>query len=120
MREALRLAPTAPLRSVIANEDTTIGGGKYFISKGRVLVVNTDAAQRDPKVYGEDVSSLSRFLPTVSNLPQANEFRPERMLDGKFEALPVCPYLSRVRHLLTKYYSPTHGNPSASVFVLAS
>jgi hypothetical protein len=29
---------------------------------------------RDPAVWGED----------------AQEFKPERMLDGKFEALPVC------------------------------
>ena len=55
MREALRLSPTAPLRVVKANEDTTIGGGKYFIPKGGAVVVNTDTAQRDPKVWGEDV-----------------------------------------------------------------
>ena len=55
MRESLRLNPTAPVRVVVAHEDTTIGGGKYFIAKGAKLVVNTDSAQRDPSVYGEDV-----------------------------------------------------------------
>lgn len=58
MRESLRLGPTAPIRAVSANEDTTIGNGKYFVRKGTTVVVNTDTAQRDPKVFGEDVMLL--------------------------------------------------------------
>ncbi len=56
MRETIRLSPTAPLRVVSAIEDTTIGGGKYFIPKGGAVVINTITAQRDPAVWGEDVS----------------------------------------------------------------
>lgn len=62
MRESLRLSPTAPVRTVSANEDTVIGGGKYFISKGQSVVINAERAQRDPKVYGDDVSGVCCFL----------------------------------------------------------
>ncbi|KAI0642932.1 bifunctional P-450/NADPH-P450 reductase [Trametes meyenii] len=71
MRESLRLGPTAPARTVMPFEDTTIGG-KYFVEKGTSIIINTFNAHRDPAVWGED----------------AEKFRPERMLDGKFEALP--------------------------------
>lgn len=74
MRETLRLGPTIPWRQVKCNEDTTIGSGKYFIPKGRVVIIHTEKAQRDPAVYGLD----------------ADEFNPERMMNGGFEALPVC------------------------------
>ncbi|KAI0671167.1 cytochrome P450 [Trametes maxima] len=67
----LRLSPTAPARTVAPFEDTVIGG-KYFVEKGASIIVNTIDCQRDPKVWGDD----------------ANEFKPERMLDGKYEALP--------------------------------
>ncbi|KAJ7740485.1 fatty acid hydroxylase [Mycena maculata] len=72
MHEALRLAPTAPMRSTMSLEDTTIGGGKYAIKKGAGIAISVWSMHRDPAVWGED----------------AEEFRPERMLDGKFEALP--------------------------------
>ncbi|KAJ8077444.1 hypothetical protein PM082_001874 [Marasmius tenuissimus] len=71
MRETLRLAPTTPGRDVTALEDTTLNG-KYFIEAGTPLTLLTWSMHRDPAVWGED----------------ANEFRPERMMDGKFEALP--------------------------------
>ncbi|KAI0629781.1 fatty acid hydroxylase [Trametes polyzona] len=71
MRESLRLGPTAPARNVAPLEDTMLGG-KYFVEKGTSIIVNTYNAHRDPAVWGED----------------AEKFRPERMLDGKFEALP--------------------------------
>ncbi|KAI0767655.1 fatty acid hydroxylase [Fomes fomentarius] len=71
VRESLRLGPPAPARAVAPIEDTVLGG-KYLIEKGTSIVVNTWTMQRDPKVWGED----------------AEQFRPERMLDGKFEALP--------------------------------
>ncbi|KAL4252643.1 Bifunctional cytochrome P450/NADPH--P450 reductase [Abortiporus biennis] len=72
LRETLRLGPTAPMRAVAPIEDTTLGGGKYAIEKDTLIVVGVAMAQRDPKVWG----------------PDAEEFKPERMLDGKFEAMP--------------------------------
>ncbi|KAJ3896345.1 fatty acid hydroxylase [Lentinula edodes] len=72
IRETLRLAPTAPMRMVKSLEDTYLAKGKYFVKAGSSLIVNTWVYQKDSKVWGED----------------AQEFRPERMLDGKFEALP--------------------------------
>jgi cytochrome P450/NADPH-cytochrome P450 reductase len=54
-------------------EDTVVGGGKYAIKAGVPLVVLTWVAMKDPSVWGED----------------AEDFKPERMLNGKFEALPV-------------------------------
>ncbi|KAL1937787.1 hypothetical protein VTO73DRAFT_12806 [Trametes versicolor] len=71
MRETLRLAPTAPARTVAPFEDTIIGG-KYFVEKDASITVDTFDCQRDREVWGDD----------------AAEFKPERMLDGKFEALP--------------------------------
>jgi cytochrome P450 len=58
MRETIRLSPSAPMRGVQANEDTTIGHGKYFIPKGHLIRINVLAAQRDHAVWGEDVSTL--------------------------------------------------------------
>ncbi|KAF7351739.1 Fatty acid hydroxylase [Mycena sanguinolenta] len=72
MRETLRLAATAPMRSAQPLEDTTIGGGKYTIKKETTIVIQAWELHRDPAIWGDD----------------ADEFRPERMLDGKFEALP--------------------------------
>ncbi|KAK7685349.1 hypothetical protein QCA50_011713 [Cerrena zonata] len=72
MRETLRLAPTAAMRSVAALEDTTLGNGTYAIQKDQIVALNIYMVHRDPKIWGEDAES----------------FRPERMLDGKFEQLP--------------------------------
>ncbi|KAK7063396.1 fatty acid hydroxylase [Favolaschia claudopus] len=74
MRETLRLAATAPMRATTALEDCTIRGnrGEYALKKGQSVVINTWDLHRDPKIWGED----------------ADEFRPERMLDGGFEGKP--------------------------------
>ncbi|EIN10223.1 cytochrome P450 oxidoreductase OrdA-like protein [Punctularia strigosozonata HHB-11173 SS5] len=72
MRESLRLAPTAFARTVLPKEDTTLCNGKYAVAAGQRIVMLAAFAHLDPTVWGED----------------AEEFRPERMLDGKFEALP--------------------------------
>ncbi|KAF8217433.1 fatty acid hydroxylase [Mycena galopus ATCC 62051] len=72
MRETLRITSTVPIRSTTPLEDTTIGGGKYAIKKGTNILIQAWELHRDPAVWGDD----------------ADEFRPERMLDGKFEALP--------------------------------
>ena len=51
------MGPAAPMRSVEAQEDTIIGGGKYAVKKGQTIAVLTVQALRDPKVWGEDVSA---------------------------------------------------------------
>jgi hypothetical protein len=58
MRETLRLAATAPMRSVAALEDTTIGGGKYAVKKGQMIAIQTWELHRDPAVWGDDVRSV--------------------------------------------------------------
>lgn len=83
MRESLRLAPPAPTRGVCPKDDTYLVGGdgninnpenkKYFIKKDQTIIIHPILSMRDPRVWGED----------------AEEFRPERMLDGNFEKLPV-------------------------------
>lgn len=78
MRETLRLKPTAPLIAVhphpekTKDEPVTLGGGKYVLQKDEPVVLMLGKMQRDPKVYG----------------PDADEFRPERMLDENFDKLP--------------------------------
>ncbi|KAF5345038.1 hypothetical protein D9758_010421 [Tetrapyrgos nigripes] len=72
LRESMRLQPTAAIRVVNPIEDTTIGNGKYFVPKGAPIALLTWDAHRDVNVWGED----------------AEEFHPERMLDGKFDSLP--------------------------------
>ena len=64
LRESLRLSPTAPSIGITAKEDTLIGG-KYPVKANTPLLALFPKIHRDPAVYGED----------------AEEFRPERMLD---------------------------------------
>jgi len=71
LRESLRLQPTAPAMTVGALENTVIGG-KYYIKKGEPLICMFQNIQSDKAVYGED----------------ADEFRPERMLEENFHKLP--------------------------------
>lgn len=73
MRETLRLQPPASSRTVSSIEDTTLLNGKYAVKAGIPIVSQVWVSMRDPAVWGED----------------ALAFRPERMMDGKFEALPV-------------------------------
>ncbi|RKL07437.1 Bifunctional cytochrome P450/NADPH--P450 reductase [Fusarium oxysporum] len=71
LREALRLMPTAPGYFVTPFKDEVIGG-KYLIEKGSPVFVLLHLLHRDPAVWG----------------PDAEEFKPERMLQEKFDALP--------------------------------
>jgi cytochrome P450/NADPH-cytochrome P450 reductase len=84
MRESMRLSPTAPARAVVPLEDPCIligGDGdssnpsnkRYHVPPGNPLVVQSGMMMRDVRVWGED----------------AEQFKPERMLDGGFEKLPV-------------------------------
>jgi cytochrome P450 / NADPH-cytochrome P450 reductase len=78
IREALRLKPPAPGFSVEPHptknteDPVTLGNGKYKLEKGENVVVILSKLHRDPAVWGDD----------------AEEFKPERMLDDKFEKLP--------------------------------
>ena len=71
LRETLRLTPTAPAFTVGALKDDVIGG-KYAVKKGEPLNVLLQAVHCDTSVYG----------------PDANEWKPERMLDEEFAKLP--------------------------------
>jgi cytochrome P450/NADPH-cytochrome P450 reductase len=76
LRETLRLNPTAPAigrgTRPENKEEKPILGGKYPIPKDHSITCLLGKIQRDPRVFGED----------------ADEFRPERMMDGEFEKLP--------------------------------
>lgn len=77
IRETLRLQPTAPAFTMQPLPGTTeypvlIGGGKYQVQKGQVLIALLPKVHRDPAVYGND----------------AEEFKPERMYGEAFEKLP--------------------------------
>lgn len=77
LRESIRLSPTAPSIGLTAKEDTLLDG-KYRVTKGTPIVALLPMIHRDPAAYGED----------------AEEFRPERMLDEEFErrneSFPNC------------------------------
>ncbi|KAF8850100.1 fatty acid hydroxylase [Acephala macrosclerotiorum] len=77
LRETLRLTPTAPGITVQAREDLPdehvyLGAGKYEVKKGQPILCILGKIHRDPSVYGSD----------------AEDFKPERMLDEPFSKLP--------------------------------
>ena len=77
LRETLRLVPPAPgfgrsVRPENKEEVVTVAGGKYEIPRGTSVFCMLGKIQRDPKVWGVD----------------AEEFRPDRMLDASFNKLP--------------------------------
>ncbi|KAG8740200.1 hypothetical protein FRC10_004601 [Ceratobasidium sp. 414] len=74
LRESLRVTPSIAQFTVGPYKDEIIGNGKYLIKKDTLVNVLAAAIGKDPEVWGEDAS--------------ADEFKPERMLDGKFEAMP--------------------------------
>ena len=56
MRETLRLAPSAPFRSVTPLEDTTLSNGKFVVEEDVAITCGIYMMHRDPKIWGEDVS----------------------------------------------------------------
>ncbi|KAH6679044.1 fatty acid hydroxylase [Halenospora varia] len=76
LRETLRLTSTIPGFSLGIRHDnpndTEIIGGKYEIKRGQVMQTVLAKIQRDPAVFGDD----------------AEEFKPERMLEENFKKLP--------------------------------
>ncbi|KIW06988.1 uncharacterized protein PV09_02646 [Verruconis gallopava] len=81
LKETLRLHPTAPayfraVRPENKEEKPTIGGGKYAMPGTAGVLCLLTKIQVDPKIWGND----------------ANEFRPERMLDENFEKLPQAAW----------------------------
>ena len=71
IKEALRLNSPVNILNRDATKDVILGG-KYLINKGVAVSTVLRHIHRDPNVWGDD----------------ADAFRPERMLDGGFEALP--------------------------------
>ena len=75
LRDALRLHPTAPafvrqLRPDNTEVQPSLGG--YAIHRNQKIMALISKSGRDSDVFGED----------------ANEFHPEKMIDGEFEKLP--------------------------------
>lgn len=56
LRESLRVTPSIGQFAVEPENDEVIGNGKYFIKKGTTVVVMAGDIQRDPSVWGEEVS----------------------------------------------------------------
>lgn len=78
IRESERLYPSAPAHSLklrkeaITEDEPGLGREQYLINRRDIIRVNLLAIQRDPLVWGED----------------AEEFKPERMLEDNFSRLP--------------------------------
>ncbi|KAI1106415.1 cytochrome P450 [Jackrogersella minutella] len=71
MRETLRLC--APISQIsVTSKETQLLAGKYLVHKGEAVSLLIKKAHLDPAVYGDD----------------ADEFKPERMLDEPFNKLP--------------------------------
>lgn len=75
IRETLRFQGPIGANQVCPYEDTVIGG-KYLIKKGQTVRVNLPGLHHDARVWG----------------PDHGVFRPERLLDGRFETLPPCAW----------------------------
>ncbi|KAI0396978.1 cytochrome P450 [Xylariaceae sp. FL0594] len=76
--ESLRLQPPAAVFTVTCLEQDSsekapvILGGEWEVKPGQTVLIHVPKLHRDPAIWGDD----------------ANEFKPERMLDEKFSNLP--------------------------------
>ncbi|CUA67147.1 NADPH-ferrihemoprotein reductase [Rhizoctonia solani] len=92
LRETLRATPILPQITVTPYKDEVIGNGRYLTKAGAIVLVLTGELGKDPSVWGEDVEN----------------FDPERMLDGKFEAMPPkawLPFGSGVRACIGRLFA---------------
>ncbi|CAE6443082.1 unnamed protein product [Rhizoctonia solani] len=92
LRETLRATPVLPQITVTPYKDEVVGNGKYLIKAGAIVLVLTGELGKDPSVWGKDVEA----------------FDPERMLDGKFEAMPPkawLPFGSGVRACIGRLFA---------------
>ncbi|KAL2869161.1 bifunctional cytochrome P450/NADPH--P450 reductase [Aspergillus lucknowensis] len=71
LKESLRMMPTAPGFTVSAREQEVLGG-KWVINPGQAITLLLPVCLRDASIFG----------------PDADEFRPERMLEENFSKLP--------------------------------
>lgn len=77
LREALRLQPPVAGFSLNVHGDTpAVLGNKYLIKPADSCIILLAKLQRDPSIFGDD----------------ANEFRPERMLEENFKKIPPNSY----------------------------
>jgi len=77
LRESLRVTPSISQFAVTPYKDEIVGNGKYLIKKGVPILILAGDIGKDPAVWGDD----------------ADRFDPDRMLNGKFEALPPKAWL---------------------------
>ena len=109
LRETLRLTPTVPAftRSIRNNNPHDVErlmGGKYAINRDDKVLCLVSKAHRDPKVYGED----------------ANEFKPERMLEDKFQRLPKAawkPFGNGVRACIGRAFAWQEAQMASNLLV---
>lgn len=88
IREAVRLYPGAYAHNVklreeaIAEDSTGLGKEQYLVKRSDTIRLNLLAIHRDPLVYGAD----------------AEEFKPERMMEENFRKLPRNSWKVRFLH----------------------
>ena len=92
LRETLRLFPTAPTfrrKSCETSgdiDDANVNLGGYRLPRGSGVTVLLASTQRDREVYG----------------PDAESFKPERMLDDEFKKRPDAAWKVRALYSLIK------------------
>jgi len=89
IRETLRYL--GPIPAIMRRpKETRLLGGKYRVTHDSAILSNLKGLHHDPAVWG----------------PDCNEFRPERFLDGGWEALPANawkPFGTGVRSCIGRY-----------------
>jgi len=92
LKEALRLHPIAPMYSIIALEDTVIGG-KYEVKKDENVTILIGWLHKDKTAWGEDVEAFKPERFAVENIEQLPEdsYKPfgngQRACIGRFFAM---------------------------------
>jgi cytochrome P450/NADPH-cytochrome P450 reductase len=90
LKEALRLHSTAPLFTVTAKSPRgEVLPGGYFVKQGQSIGVLLHQLHRDPKVWGAD----------------AEEFRPERFLEGTYPPDSFKPFGNGARACIGRLFA---------------